>query len=634
MAAAADKRTFDLIAMGRAAVDFYGEQVGGRLEDMASFAKYLGGSAANTAVGAARLGLRVAMLTRVGDEHMGRFLRETFLAEGVDVGHVKTDPHRLTGLVVLGIRDQETFPLIFFRENCADMAIEKDDFDADFIGSAKALLVNGTHFSKREIDSVCRHAMSLAKERGTKIVFDIDYRPVLWGLTSHGLGEDRFIASDRVTAHLQSIVPHCDLIVGTEEEIHIAGGTIDTHAALVRLRALTEATLVLKRGAHGCAVFPGPIPASIDEGILHPGFPTEVFNVLGAGDGFMAGFLSGWLRDANLQECGKFANACGSLVVSRHGCAPAMPSSVELADFLARADQVRRPHDDPHIVHVHRVTTGYRAPDRVFALAFDHRRQFAELAKGNNGAAARVSQFKNLIAQSLRELPPGDSGAIIDDHYGWDALTQLSGTGRWIARPVEVVGSRPLAFEAGHGIESTLRTWPNEHVVKCLVSYRADDSGELRAQQDDTLIRLQEAVFATGHRWLLEVIPPAYESSPGLIPEAVEQLYAIGLRPTWWKLPPVASDEAWADIAGTIRRYDPWCRGVVVLGVESNDDELFAAFEAAVRSTVGIGFAVGRSVWRAAAADWFTDRSNPDRVVRDITARYRTVLQGWQRVDR
>ena len=112
------------------------------------------------------------------------------------------------------------------------MAIEKTDFDADFIGSSKALLVNGTHFSKREIDAVCRHAMALAKERGTKIVFDIDYRPVLWGLTSHGLGEERFIASDRVSAHLQSIVPHCDLIIGTEEEIHIAGGTTDTRGAL------------------------------------------------------------------------------------------------------------------------------------------------------------------------------------------------------------------------------------------------------------------------------------------------------------------------------------------------------------------------------------------------------------------
>src|SRR6185369_1093638 len=98
-----------------------------RLEDMASFAKYVGGCPANISVGAARLGLKPAMLTRVGDEHMGRFVRETLATEGVDVSHVRTDPARLTALVILGIKDQETFPLIFYRENCADMAITVED---------------------------------------------------------------------------------------------------------------------------------------------------------------------------------------------------------------------------------------------------------------------------------------------------------------------------------------------------------------------------------------------------------------------------------------------------------------------------------------------------------------------------
>src|SRR5687767_13878840 len=111
-------RPFDFIAMGRAAVDLYGEQIGGRLEDMQSFAKYLGGCPANISVGAARLGLKPAMLTRVGDEHMGRFVRESLAAEGVDVSHVTTDPKRLTGLVILGIRDHDTFPLIFVRTDC------------------------------------------------------------------------------------------------------------------------------------------------------------------------------------------------------------------------------------------------------------------------------------------------------------------------------------------------------------------------------------------------------------------------------------------------------------------------------------------------------------------------------------
>ena len=115
------EKKLDVICLGRAAVDFYGQQLGARLEDMRSFAKYLGGSSANMAVGMSRQGLQVAMLARVGDEHMGRFVREELARNGVDVGHVHTDKERLTGLVVLGIKDRDTFPLIFYRENCADM---------------------------------------------------------------------------------------------------------------------------------------------------------------------------------------------------------------------------------------------------------------------------------------------------------------------------------------------------------------------------------------------------------------------------------------------------------------------------------------------------------------------------------
>ncbi|MEX2009914.1 MAG: 5-dehydro-2-deoxygluconokinase, partial [Dongiaceae bacterium] len=318
------ERPLDLIAIGRAAVDLYGEQIGGRLEDMTSFAKYLGGCPANVSVGASRLGLRVAMIARVGDEHMGRFVRETLVAEGVEVSRVRTDPRRLTALVILGIRDRDTFPLIFYRENCADMGLEPEDIEEDFVASASAVLVTGTHFSRPNVDAACRRAIALARANGTRVLFDIDYRPVLWGLTGHGLGEERFVASDRVTGHLQTIVPDCDLIVGTEEEMRIAGGGADTLAALKRLRERTAAVLVVKRGALGCVVFPDAIPARIEDGLVGPGFPVEVFNILGAGDAFLAGFLRGWLRGEALPRCAELGNACGALVVSRHGCAPAM----------------------------------------------------------------------------------------------------------------------------------------------------------------------------------------------------------------------------------------------------------------------------------------------------------------------
>ena len=250
----------DVICLGRAMVDFYGNQIGSRLEDMSSFAKYLGGSSCNIAFGCSRLGLKSAMLTRVGDEHMGRFVREELARGGVDVSHVVTDPDRFTGLVVLGIKDRDTFPLIFFRKDCADTAIEASDVSAEFIAASKSLLITGTHFSTPNTYAASVKAIEYAKAAGVKVIVDIDYRPVLWGLTSLGDGETRYIDSDTVSAHLQTIWPDCDLIVGTEEEMHIAGGSSDTITALRRIRSLSDATLVLKLGDRGCAVLDGDIP--------------------------------------------------------------------------------------------------------------------------------------------------------------------------------------------------------------------------------------------------------------------------------------------------------------------------------------------------------------------------------------
>ena len=134
------KKDLDVITIGRASVDLYGAQIGGRLEDMRGFDKYIGGSPTNMAAGTARLGLKSGLITGVGDEHMGRFIREELTREGVNIEGIKVDPDRLTALVLLGIRDQERFPLIFYRENCADMGLCEDDIDPNYIARARAPL--------------------------------------------------------------------------------------------------------------------------------------------------------------------------------------------------------------------------------------------------------------------------------------------------------------------------------------------------------------------------------------------------------------------------------------------------------------------------------------------------------------
>jgi 5-dehydro-2-deoxygluconokinase len=632
----------ELVCMGRAAVDLYGEQIGGRLEDMQTFAKYLGGSPCNTAVGASRLGLRAAMITRVGDEHNGRFVRETLAAEGVDVSQVRTDPERLTALVFLGIKDRETFPLVFYRDRCADMGMTRDDVDATFIGSTKALLLSGTHLSQASTYEACVAAAQAARAAGVRVVLDIDYRPVLWGLTAPGLGEQRFIASDSVSAHLQTVLPLCDLIVGTEEEIHIAGGSTDTTAALRRVREVSPALIVMKRGPMGCVAYPDTIPARLDDGITGPGFPVEVFNVLGAGDAFMAGLLRGWVRNEPLPQALRYANACGAIVVSRHGCAPAMPSWDELNHFLRHGSPTRRLREDALLEHLHHASTRTRRWPSLAVLAFDHRKQLEDLAARHDVPHQRIAVFKQLIVQAaqrgygsarqelsqISDLPA--PGVIIDDRHGADALASLSGSDYWIGRPVELPGSRPLAFEAGDNVGLALRSWPAEHVVKCLVAHHPEDDESIAAAQLSTLESLAHACRATGHELLVEVIPPReMPCDTHTLAQAMQQIYARGVRPDWWKLPPPLDSATWRLIDAAIQHHDPHCRGVLLLGLEASEADLAQAFQSAAGQRWCRGFAVGRSLFALAAEGWFSGTLGDDDVIADVAQRYHRLIRLW-----
>ena len=226
---------------------------------------------------------------------------------------------------------------------------------------------------------VVEKALELARRHGARTALDIDYRPNLWGLAGHGAGESRFVESAAVTARLQAVLHHFDLIVGTEEEFHIAGGSRDTIEALLAVRGITAATLVCKRGPAGAVAFTGAIPDTLDEGEAGPGFPIEVFNVLGAGDGFFSGLMKGWLDGEPWPRALEYANACGALAVSRHGCTPAYPSLAELEFFLKRG--VVRPdlRNDPELEQIHWATNrkGDWSTMRVFA--FDHRMQLEQM---------------------------------------------------------------------------------------------------------------------------------------------------------------------------------------------------------------------------------------------------------------
>jgi 5-dehydro-2-deoxygluconokinase len=347
----------------------------------------------------------------------------------------------------------------------------------------------------------------------------------------------------------------------------------------------------------------------------------------------MAGLLRGWLRDEGWERACTYANACGALVVSRHGCAPAMPSWAEVEGFLARAGTIRRLHEDMQIAHIHRVTTGREPWPQICALAFDHRRQFETLAEQHRAPPDRISRFKALIAAGATKGAEGVDGAgvIIDATYGRDPLFAATGTGVWIARPVEKPSAVPLEFENDVDPAIELRSWPTEHVVKCLVQCHPTDPEEIKTAQEERVVALFRACVATGHELLLEVIPPREKGDQGAaVMCSMERFYGLGVRPDWWKLPPLAGGAAWVAAGDVIRRDDPYCRGIVILGQDSGAGDLARAFAAATAEPLVRGFAVGRHIFWDVAEAWFASKIDDATAIRTITKKYRGIIDLWK----
>ena len=632
-------RRFDLACLGRLAVDLYAQQLGARLEDVSSFAKYLGGSSANIAFGVARLGLRAAMLSRVGDEQMGRFLTETLQREGCDTSQVQIDPQRLTGLVLLGLKDRDTFPLLFYRENCADMALDAAGINEAFIADCRALLITGTHLSAPTVRTASTTALAHAQKHGVLRVLDIDYRPVLWGLTKRGEGANRFVANTEVTAQLQAVLPQFDLLIGTEEEFLIAGGVPgDLLASLRAVRAVSAAALVVKLGAAGCCFIPGPVPARITDAVTAQGERVEVMNVLGAGDAFAAGLMTGFLQGQGFLEAARLANACGALVVSRHACAPAMPTPAELHYWFG-GSRNPRVDADKQLAHLHRTTAPRKRWDELNVLAFDHRSQFFEMARQCGAPERRIGTLKQLLLRSVESVETsrqlqGKTGVLIDGgDYGAQALAAATGRGWWVGRPVELPGSRPLRFDGTLSIGSALVTWPAEQVVKCLVHYHPDDSSELRLEQELKVQELWQATRASGNELLLEIICPRALTAPGsedaVVLRAVQRFYNLGIQPEWWKLAPMRA-AGWDALQALIVARDPACRGAVILGLNQPLQLLAESFAVATNPVVK-GFMVGRTLWADASAGWLRNEIDDQGLVDQVATNFALLVDAWRK---
>ena len=624
-------RPLDLISMGRVAVDLYAEQIGAELKDAQTFRKYLGGCAGNIAVGSARLGLKVSMLSMVGTDALGDFVVETLASEGVDISSLQRTDQYLTGLVVLGICPPDHFPLIFFRNDCADLFVDKNLVQESFIASAKALLVTGTAFSHAHSADTTSHVMSMAKKLKTKIILDIDYRPVLWGLTSKGDGEQRFKLSDRVSKALQKVLPQCDLIVGTEEEISIAGGKTSVEESIEAIRLLSKAPIVLKKGLHGCAIyFDGASSQNFEA------YPVPVLNVLGAGDAFMSGLLSSLLVGKEVKEAAQRSNACGALVVSRHGCAPAMPSLSEVEFFQQHYEPSAAVLKHPHLEKLHHavvIKNNYRqAPLPI--LAFCHRWQLEETCPQFNQPLSKINEFKTALGHGL-VLAKNRSGIknptlLTDPDYGREAILKAKDHGISVIAPIEKSGGHLTQWLEPLSAYEILLKRPHAWGVKLLWHYHPKLPHSERDFQMERLSELFQAATKLERRLMLElIVPKDYDASDENLVEIIKQVYQAHITPYWWKVPAFSSKQHWQELGALIDEFDADAR-VVILGGESKSiEEYTSAFAIAKSSHHGIGFAVGRSIFWASWLKFLQKEYSLVDVAEQTAQRYEAFYQLW-----
>jgi 5-dehydro-2-deoxygluconokinase len=310
-----------------------------------------------------------------------------------------------------------------------------------------------------------------------------------------------------------------------------------------------------------------------------------------------------------------------------------MPTWQELQLFMSTREDRRTGSFTRHLDHVHWASTRRRDYPELTVLAIDHRSQFEELA--NSGAAGeRIAKFKGLGLRALDAVARRDErfGVLLDGRYGFEALSEAADFPYWIGRPIEIPKSRPLEFESSADVATEISTWPLNHVVKCLVIYHPDDPDDLRGRQQRQLERLFDACRKTRHELLLEIIlPKEMPMDPHTTARAISQIYALGVRPDWWKLSPSASAAHWQAIQEAITREDPLCRGVLLLGLSAPEGELIASFTAVARFGIVKGFAIGRTIFHEVARAWFAGLMSDSDACETMARNLSALVKAWHR---
>jgi len=326
---------YDTLHMGRSSIDLYSDDIGAPFVDITRFAAFVGGSPTNISVGVKRLGLNSALLTAVGDDLVGDFILNFLNKEGVATEFIPRKPGYRSSAVLLGIEPPNKFPLVYYREHCADMQMTIDDVWRAPIRDTKVFQFAGTNLYQDPCRSATMMAAGIARNAGAEVVLDVDFRPDQWhDVRAFGVA-------------IRAVLKDVDIVIATDDELNaamlvqneqmtlthsqVSDARVqgDAEASIRAVMQLGPKAVVRKRGLDGSRVY-----LSDGSTIDAAAFPVEVLNTLGAGDAYAAGFLYGHVNGWGWHKSARLANACGAILATKQGCANFMPTLAEAMAFV------------------------------------------------------------------------------------------------------------------------------------------------------------------------------------------------------------------------------------------------------------------------------------------------------------
>ncbi|MBS0287578.1 MAG: DUF2090 domain-containing protein [Proteobacteria bacterium] len=605
------QHTFDIIALGQSFVDFYGEQQGTGLKDMLSFKKHVGGMS-SFALAFARLGLKTAIITSVGQDELGQFIIESLQHEKVDISQIQQNSDLHTSLAFRAIQNRFSFPLQHYKKQCADILEEASDISSSFIAKANALFITSSNFDSKNASRIIKEAIACANEKQSKVILALDY------------------IDDDNQSTLLKVLPYCSLVIGAEQDYKYLSGQTDVLGALTQIRALTNALLVMKNN-HGCYVYT-QIPTDLHAVPHHLGFVTDKQIPFASKAAFIAGFVNGWLNGFSQEKSCEFAMACHALTQSREESCDSFPSLEELTIYLSSQSQVVQTIRTPFFEHLHYASLRSTPQNELYTFSFGHQQQWLKLAENACVDEDAINTAKMLIATGVQQaaMKCPNVCTLADANPENEIIDSLPSP-HMLMRTLDVPGAVPLQFQGEGDITHTLLHWPKHHSVKLTFIYHPDDRYALRQQQEATLSHLYLACRKTNHELVIELAPATNSLiTASTYSHIMQRLYEIGIYPDWWQVMPPRDQRTFENIQRVIQENDKFCKGVLTLGQQATLEQLPVMFNNAAKHECCKGFVVDKSLFQAALTQWLGQMMTNQAFIDTVARSFEKAISIWE----